>query len=147
MKKLNNKGFSLVELIIVIAIMAILIGVLSPQLMKYIEKSRYSSDCQTIDSAYSAVRLALANEPAYVAAPIGGGSQIFGSHLTTGSNSFDDEVVAIFGSTSYDFKSKAFNSGGTNADINFEIESNGNVLMNVSSYSSDTVNYPDVTLP
>ncbi|MCQ2541905.1 MAG: prepilin-type N-terminal cleavage/methylation domain-containing protein, partial [Lachnospiraceae bacterium] len=28
----NNKGFSLVELIIVIAIMAILVGVIAPQL-------------------------------------------------------------------------------------------------------------------
>ncbi|HAL02696.1 MAG TPA: hypothetical protein DCP07_05005, partial [Lachnospiraceae bacterium] len=34
----NNKGFSLVELIIVIAIMAILVGVMAPQLIKYIEK-------------------------------------------------------------------------------------------------------------
>ena len=31
MKKMNNKGFSLVELIIVIAIMAVLIVVLAPQ--------------------------------------------------------------------------------------------------------------------
>ncbi|MBR3517707.1 MAG: prepilin-type N-terminal cleavage/methylation domain-containing protein, partial [Lachnospiraceae bacterium] len=29
----NNKGFSLVELIIVIAIMAILVGVMAPQLI------------------------------------------------------------------------------------------------------------------
>ncbi|MBO6205612.1 MAG: prepilin-type N-terminal cleavage/methylation domain-containing protein, partial [Lachnospiraceae bacterium] len=36
----NNKGFSLVELIIVIAIMAILVGVMAPQLIKYIEKSK-----------------------------------------------------------------------------------------------------------
>ena len=35
--KRNNKGFSLVELIIVIAIMAILAGVLAPQFVK----SRY----------------------------------------------------------------------------------------------------------
>ena len=39
MKKTNNKGFSLVELIIVVAIMAILIGVLAPQYIKYVEKS------------------------------------------------------------------------------------------------------------
>lgn len=43
-KKLNNKGFSLVELIIVIAIMAVLIGLLAPQFIKYVQRSRYSTD-------------------------------------------------------------------------------------------------------
>ena len=47
MKKMNNKGFSLVELIIVIAIMAILIVVLAPQYLKYVEKSRNSPDLQS----------------------------------------------------------------------------------------------------
>ena len=47
MKKMNNKGFSLVELIIVIAIMAILIVVLAPQYLKYVEKSRNSTDLQS----------------------------------------------------------------------------------------------------
>lgn len=47
MKKMNNKGFSLVELIIVIAIMAILIVVLAPQYLKYVERSRNSTDLQT----------------------------------------------------------------------------------------------------
>lgn len=48
MKKenMNNKGFSLVELIIVIAIMAILIVVLAPQYLKYVERSRNSTDLQ-----------------------------------------------------------------------------------------------------
>ncbi len=46
MKKINNKGFSLVELIIVIAIMAILVGVLAPQFVKYVEQSRRGKDVQ-----------------------------------------------------------------------------------------------------
>lgn len=65
MKKLNNKGFSLVELIIVIAIMAILAAALAPQLMKYIEKSRVSTDKQTCDSIKSCINTALAEEDVY----------------------------------------------------------------------------------
>lgn len=38
----NNKGFSLVELVIVIAIMAILVGVIAPAIIKYIDKARTS---------------------------------------------------------------------------------------------------------
>ena len=56
-KKLNNKGFSLVELIIVIAIMAVLIGVLAPQYLKYVEKSRQSADLDNIDQVISAVEI------------------------------------------------------------------------------------------
>jgi type IV pilus assembly protein PilA len=68
MKKLNNKGFSLVELIIVIAIMAILAAALAPQLIKYIEKSRISSDKTAAASVKSAFDSAIANEDAYDAA-------------------------------------------------------------------------------
>jgi type IV pilus assembly protein PilA len=52
MKKVvkNNKGFSLVELIVVIAIMAVLVGVLAPQFIKYVEKSREATDIQNISS-------------------------------------------------------------------------------------------------
>ncbi len=45
----DNKGFSLVELIIVLAIMSVLIGLLAPQFIKYVEQSRRSRDIQTAD--------------------------------------------------------------------------------------------------
>ena len=55
MKKTNNKGFSLVELIIVIAIMAVLIGVLAPTFTKYVERSRKSTDVQNVESIITAL--------------------------------------------------------------------------------------------
>ncbi len=65
MKKTNNKGFSLVELIIVIAIMAILAGAIAPALIKYIDKSRKSNDVSSAKTIKTAIETALGNESVY----------------------------------------------------------------------------------
>jgi type IV pilus assembly protein PilA len=65
MKKMNNKGFSLVELIIVIAIMAILAGAIAPALIRYIDKSRKSNDVTSCKAIKTAVETALGNESIY----------------------------------------------------------------------------------
>ncbi len=44
MKKLFNKGFTMVELIIVIAIIAVLAAVLAPQYLRFVEDSKKASD-------------------------------------------------------------------------------------------------------
>lgn len=51
MKKItnNNKGFSLIELIIVIAIMAVLVAIIAPNLTKYLGSSKKNADTKNLD--------------------------------------------------------------------------------------------------
>lgn len=50
MKRINDRGFSLVELIIVMAIMAILLGIVGTQVVPYLERAREAKDMQIINS-------------------------------------------------------------------------------------------------
>ncbi|MDF2538296.1 MAG: prepilin-type N-terminal cleavage/methylation domain [Herbinix sp.] len=58
----NNKGFSLVELIVVMAIMAILAVTLAPRLSEYVEKAKVASDREVINSIYTAVKYGILDE-------------------------------------------------------------------------------------
>ncbi len=57
--RLNNLGFSLVELIIVIAIMAILAGAIAPAVIKYIRKARASRATEELRTIVTAVETGL----------------------------------------------------------------------------------------
>jgi type IV pilus assembly protein PilA len=63
--KKNNKGFSLVELIVVVLIMAIIAVALAPQVMKWVNNARIATDRQTVDSVKANIQLALADEKAF----------------------------------------------------------------------------------
>ena len=58
----SNKGFSMVELIIVIAIMAILAGALAPTLIKYVNKSRMTADLNNASALAKATQLAFVDK-------------------------------------------------------------------------------------
>ena len=100
---MKNKGFSLVELIIVIAIMAILAAAIAPALIRYIDKSRKADDVAAAETINTAVNAALANEDAYseVANNMSGatfGSANPGSTFSGGSfNIFYSEVNSSIG--------------------------------------------------
>lgn len=56
MKKMNNKGFSLIELIIVIAIMAVLVAIIAPNLTKYLGRSKTETDKKNLDEIKKQVK-------------------------------------------------------------------------------------------
>lgn len=87
---MKNKGFSLIELIIVIAIMAILVGVMAPQLMVYLNKTKVSADVQVCDSIKEAITIAMF-DPEVVTANDGSAEQI--QKITAGGTGNQLEVV------------------------------------------------------
>lgn len=63
MKKKTDRGFSLIELIIAIAILIILTGLLAPQFMKYIEKSRKAACLNNVDVMIKEYQVAMIDNP------------------------------------------------------------------------------------
>ena len=58
----NNRGFSLVELIVVVAIMAVLVVILAPAMLRYVEKTRLQKDESALSEVANAAELALGEE-------------------------------------------------------------------------------------
>ena len=113
MKKTNNKGFSLVELIIVVAIMAILIGVLAPQYIKYVEKSRKSADAQLVESCRTALQVALTDDEYAISSSATGVVTINNTGVKVVGNEAIKAFNDYFGTGNYankKFKSKTYNT-------------------------------------
>ena len=55
--KQRNHGFSLVELVVVVAIMAVLVGILAPAYLSYIEKTRIQKDESAAGEIYRAAEI------------------------------------------------------------------------------------------
>ena len=103
-RSMGNKGFSLVELIIVIAIMAILIGVMAPQLLRYVERTRVSADTQVADTVRTAITTAMLDPAVMTDANFNTDVATFqsagGASVTSiGANAFGNAVAETLGET------------------------------------------------
>lgn len=113
-KRIGNKGFSLVELIVVIAIMAALMAILAPKYIQYVEKTRQQADKTAVSEVIHAAELAMADEDVYTEVTGRTDDTVVtipdGKDITTsaGTDKLKEEITSVI-TSNIDFKSKKFN--------------------------------------
>lgn len=128
MKKMNNKGFSLIELIIVIAIMAILVAIIAPNLTKYLGSSKKETDAKNIDEVVAQVKNCISDASIQNIAVTSGGDATYvleknGCNAkTNATNSFGDLLVEAMDGASTTSK---VNANSNAIEISIKVKTSG----------------------
>lgn len=139
----DKKGFSLVELIIVMAIMAILVGVVASQVLPYMEKSRQSKDQQQLSSLATNVVSAVAQSgkdvPAFSNVTMDqidtdADTSLFAPTLAELAGTSN---VAAYGTDLANKMASKAAKGKTNADIEISMDSKGVVTVHIVGATSE----------
>lgn len=140
-KTTTNKGFSLVELIVVIAIMAVLVAVLAPAMLRYVENSRKSNDAQAVAGLVTTTQAAIIDNAigagAYTITVTGDGCAVAANPANA------DAVTAIqaalsdaYGAnwaTDITLESNTWGSDGHNVAVTFTITNSGATTVTYNS--------------
>lgn len=133
MKKMNNKGFSLVELIIVVAIMAVLVGVLAPQYIKYLDKSKVGADKQLADNLRQAITTTIADPDITDGLNKSGLKFPQSAEMSdpAAGNKFWNEVYDIMGVKTYSALQGKIKLDPGAVTIKYTVDNNKNVMISV----------------
>ena len=154
MKK-NNKGFTLVELIVVLVILAILAAILVPALLGWIDKAREKQATTNAEAAYVAAQglatelygvstkktpseLKLADVQAYVVE-----GKI--AYLTDIGEAFDISIDAVAGDGKKACKITQFTYKNAEYTAVWKSEDNGNWTVTKQDNSDDVATYSEIT--
>ena len=102
MKK-NNKGFTLAELLIVVAIIAVLVAIAIPVFTSQLEKSREATDMANVRSAYAALVTGYLGDNSIGTATVSA-QQTVPSWQTSGGGNL--EVISDGGTSTFSYSAK-----------------------------------------
>ena len=91
----NQHGFSLVEIIVVIAIMAVLVGIITPAYLSYIEKTRIQKDESAAGEIYRAAEIVVYTGEYEIEGQVFLTFDQYGIQLNEDGVLNQDEVIAI----------------------------------------------------
>ena len=139
-RKKDNKGFTLVELVIVIAILAILVGLLAPQYTKYVEKSRKSADVNNMDELIKAVEVYEIDNASKTAisekeVTITMSKTAETTALTSAATANDTDVVAAFDEYVKNWKNVRLKSSWTKGTVTAKIKISAEGGVTVEEYN------------
>lgn len=139
--KKDNNGFSLVELIIVIAIMAILVGIVGTQVIPYINKSKLAKDREIVSSYSTAAVSAYSMVAAKVTTPPAAAFMVYAKKV--GPDSDEKTIATQIADLTYDsFPSDKFKSkeGKGASDVGvFYDATNHKVIATVTGSAGDVI--------
>lgn len=113
----KNKGFSLVELIVVVAIMAVLVGILAPAYLSYVEKTRRGTDENMAEEVRHTIEIATADICVYdeVIQAMGTGTKTYSFSNNTVIKSvggtgtkLEEALDDVYGGKAFAIKSKKY---------------------------------------
>lgn len=102
--KSNKKGFTLVELIVVLVILAVLAAMLVPALVGYIDRARAEKEYQTASTVYGAAQAVVTEKYAK-------DTTLAAGTLAATSTSATDEVIKLAGVSPSAVTAYSFNYG------------------------------------
>lgn len=135
--QLRNKknGFSFVELVVVIAILAVLLAVLSPMLISSVEHSRMQRDDSAMDEVVNAVHLAITDDKVF--------DEAYGYCISNNYMTYTDSS-GVYGNRTMDEEFWAPDGSGPAVTITFNPDENGNYdigkgIVNDMTYGNGSV--------
>jgi len=117
----KNKGFSLVELIVVVAIMAVLVGILAPAYLSYVEKTRRGTDENMAEEVRHTIEVSAAELCVYDQLD-DGDSFTFSmnsaiANACSASNELQAAMTEVYSDKTFDIKSKKYATKGYTVTI------------------------------